>query len=138
MGKIDVTLKLVSSTLSSDEALNLTVRDTLTTTGNYQGISSKDIGTVGINNIIQPNVDGQTYYVYIKHTGVNSSGVAVTTTLNINKTTAADAADITMGKLAPGEFVLLPSGGSSGTTSGVQLESSSGSIVAEYAYWTRG
>lgn len=130
MAKIDVTLKLVSSTLSSDESLNLTVRNTVTTAGNYQGISSKDIGTVGANNIIQPNLDGQTYFVYIKHTGVNNAGAAVTTTINIENTD-----DVVMGKLAPGEFVLLPSGGAS---KGVQLQSSSGSIIAEYAYWTRG
>jgi hypothetical protein len=129
MATIDITLKLVSSTISSDEALNLTVRETLTTSGNHQGLSSKDIGTVGGNNIIQPNLDGQTYFVYIKHTGVDAAGATVTTTLNIENTD-----DVVMGKLAPGEFVLLPSGGAS---KGVQLQSSSGSIIAEYAYWTR-
>ena len=46
------------------------------------------VTTVGANNIIQPATDGQTYYVYVKHTGVDASGSAVTTTLNIELITS--------------------------------------------------
>ena len=110
MATLTPTLTLVSTDLTAD-SLSLSVTDSLTVTSPYLGISRATVSATGANNIIQPQTDGQTYYMYIKHTGTS------------------------VGKLAAGEFAFFPSGGHS---LGVQLQASSGTIVAEYAYFTKG
>ena len=104
--------------------------DSLSVTAPHIGLAKTSVSTTGANNIIQPATDGQTYYMYIKHTGTSDGSAAVTTTLNIELT-----GDVVFGKLAAGEFAFFPSGGHS---LGVQLQASSGTIVAEYAYFTKG
>ena len=129
MATLTPTLTLVSTDATTD-SLSLSVTDALTVTAPHVGPSKKSITTTGANNIIQPATDGQTYYVYVKHTGVDASGAAVTSTLNVEL-----AGDVVFGKLAAGEFCFLPVGGHS---LGVQLQASASTIVAEYAYFTRG
>ena len=104
--------------------------DILTTTNPSIPIARTSVTNVGANNIIQPATDGQTYYVYVKHTGVDASNAAVTTTLGVELT-----GDVAVGKLAAGEFCFLPVGGHS---LGVQLQASASTIIAEYAYFTKG
>ena len=130
MATITPTLTITSTDASSDETLSLSVTDSLTTGQVFKGISRAIVSTTGANNIIQPATDGQTYYVYVKHTGTSDGSTAVTTTLNVELT-----GDVVFGKLAAGEFCFVPVGGHS---LGVQLQSSSGNIVAEYAYWVKG
>ena len=129
MATLTPTLTLESTDLTAD-SLSLSVTDSLTVTSPYLGISRATVSTTGANNIIQPQTDGQTYYMYIKHTGTSDGSTAVTTTLNIELT-----GDGVFGKFAAGEFAFFPSGGHS---LGVQLQASSGTIVAEYAYFTKG
>ena len=128
MATLTPTLSLVSTDATNDE-LNFSVTDDLTVVAPYTGVAKASVSTTGANNIIQPATDGQTYYVYVKHTGVDASGSTVTTTLNIELT-----GDVVIGKLAAGEFMWMPVGGHS---LGVQLQASSGTIVAEYAYFTK-
>ena len=130
MATITPTLTITSPDASADETLSLSVTDSLTTGQVFKGISRAIVSTTGANNIIQPATDGQTYYVYVKHTGTSDGSTAVTTTLNVELT-----GDVVFGKLAAGEFCFVPVGGHS---LGVQLQSSSGNIVAEYAYWVKG
>jgi|TARA_R100000808_G_C2023247_1_gene70462 hypothetical protein len=130
MATITPTLTITSTDASADETLSLSVTDSLTTGQVFKGISRAIVSTTGANNIIQPATDGQTYYVYVKHTGTSDGSTAVTTTLNVELT-----GDVVFGKLAAGEFCFVPVGGHS---LGVQLQSSSGNIVAEYAYWVKG
>ena len=129
MATLTPTLSLVSTDATNDE-LDLSVTGTLTVVAPYTGIAKASVTTTGANNIIQPATDGQTYYVYVKHTGVDAGGATVTTTLNVELT-----GDVVIGKLAAGEFMFMPVGGHS---LGVQLDSSGGTIVAEYAYFTKG
>lgn len=129
MATLNATLTLASTDLSSD-TLNFTVTDALTTGQDFRALSRTTVSNTGANNIIQPSTDGQTYYLYVKHTGTSDGSTAVTTTLNIELT-----GDVVFGKLAAGEFCFIPVGGHS---LGVQLEASSGSIVAEYAYFVKG
>jgi hypothetical protein len=129
MATLTPTLTLTSTDASSDD-LALSVTDSLEITSPSVGLSKISVDTTGANNIIQPNTDGQTYYVFVRHTGVDASGSTVTTTLNIEKT-----GDVIFGKLAAEEWAWFPCGGAS---HGIQLQSSSGTIVAEYAYWTKG
>ncbi len=129
MATLTPTLTLTSSDVTSD-ALALTVTDTLTTGQYVTGISRVTVDATGANNIIQPRTDGQTYYLYVKHTGTSDGSTAVTTTLNVELT-----GDVVIGKLAAGEFMWMPVGGHS---LGVQLQASSSTIVAEYAYFVKG
>ena len=129
MATLNATLTLASSDVTSD-TLNMTVTNALTTGQYAAGISRTTVTTTGANNIIQPRTDGQTYYLYVKHTGTSDGSTAVTTTLNVELT-----GDVVVGKLAASEFCFIPIGGHS---LGVQLQSSSGSIVAEYAYFVKG
>ena len=128
MATLTPTLTLTSTDATTDQ-LSFSVTDSLSVTAPHIGLAKIAVTTVGANNIIQPATDGQTYYVYVKHTGVDSTGSAVTTTLNIELT-----GDVIIGKLAAGEFMFMPVGGHS---LGVQLQASSGTIVAEYAYYTK-
>ena len=128
MATLTPTLTLTSTDATTDQ-LSFSVTDSLSVTAPHIGLAKIAVTTVGANNIIQPATDGQTYYVYVHHTGVDASGSAVTTTLNIELT-----GDVVIGKLAAGEFMFMPVGGHS---LGVQLQASSGTIVAEYAYFTK-
>ena len=130
MAKLTPTLTLTSSDATSDTGFTFTVTDELTLGQDFKGLSRKAITNVGANNIIQPTTDGQTYYLYVKHTGTSDGSTAVTTTLGIELT-----GDTAFGKLAAGEFCFIPIGGHS---LGVQLEASSGTIVAEFAYFVKG
>ena len=130
MATLTPSLTLTSSDATSDTGFTFTVTDTLTLGQDFKGLSRKAITNVGANNIIQPTTDGQTYYLYVKHTGTSDGSTAVTTTLGIELT-----GDTVFGKLAAGEFCFIPIGGHS---LGVQLEASSGTIVAEFAYFVKG
>ena len=127
MATLTPTLTLTSADATTDQ-LSFSVTDSLSVTAPHIGLAKISVSTTGANNIIQPATDGQTYYVYVKHTGVDASGSDVTTTCNIELT-----GDVVIGKLAAGEFMFMPVGGHS---LGVQLQASSGTIVAEYAYFT--
>ena len=128
MATVTAALTLTSTTATSDD-LKLSVSSPLTTTNPVVTSAKTSVDATGANNIIQPRTDGQTYYVYVKHTGVDASGSTVTTTLNVELT-----GDTVFGKLAANEFMFVPVGGHS---LGVQLQASSGTIVAEYAYFTK-
>ena len=128
MATLTTKLKLTSKEDTKDK-ISYSVTDTLSVTEPHIGLAKLAVTTTGANNIIQPATDGQTYYVYVKHTGVDSSGSVVTTTLKLALT-----GDVVIGKLAAGEFMFMPVGGHS---LGVQLQASSGTIVAEYAYFTK-
>ena len=128
MATLTPTLTLTSTDATSDQ-LAFSVTDSLSVTAPHIGLAKISVSTTGANNIIQPATDGQTYYVYVRHTGVDASGSDVTTTCNIELT-----GDVIIGKLAAGEFMFMPVGGQ---YLGVQLQASSGTIVAEYAYFTK-
>ena len=128
MATLTPTLTLTSTDATTDQ-LSFSVTDTLSVTAPHVGLAKLAVTTTGANNIIQPATDGQTYYVYVKHTGVDASGSVVTTTLNVELT-----GDVVVGKLSAGEFMFMPFGAHS---LGVQLQASGGTIVAEYAYFTK-
>jgi|TARA_R110000823_G_scaffold66881_3_gene156215 hypothetical protein len=128
MATLTPTLTLTSTDATTDQ-LSFSVTDTLSVTAPHIGLAKLAVTTTGANNIIQPATDGQTYYVYVKHTGVDASGSVVTTTLNVELT-----GDVVVGKLSAGEFMFMPFGAHS---LGVQLQASGGTIVAEYAYFTK-
>jgi len=129
MGTLTATLTLNDTTTFSD-VLNFSLSRDLTTTATSQGLTTIGVTTTGANNIIQSATDGQTRYVFVKHTGTTDGSTGTTETVNVELT-----GDTIFGKLAANEFCFLPVGGHS---AGVQLQSSSGTVQCEYAFFTKG
>ena len=127
MATLTPTIKLESTDATSD-SLSFTVNPSVNVTDPSVGLSKLAITTTGGSNIILPSGTA-TRYLYVKHTGKDASDASVTSTL-----TAETEDGKPFGHLKAGEWMFLPVGG--GTVK-VQLEASAGTIIAEYAYWTR-
>ena len=119
-----------STGVSEDATLALSVTNTLTVTDPSIGISRIECTVTGANQIILPSVDA-TRYVYIKNTGLDGSDVATTATVKVETADGARVID-----LAAEEFCFLPHHAEGAGI--LQLEASSGTVIAEYAYWTKG
>ena len=129
MATLTPTLPLESTDATSD-TLSFSITDTLTVTDPQIGLSKIAATTTGANQIILPSVDA-VRYVYIKHTAVDAGGSATSQILQVE--TADDTYPISLGA---GEFMFAPIHDGNATL--IQLEAASGTIVAEYAYWTKG
>ena len=132
MATLTPTLTLVSASGDSatGEALSLSVTDTLTIVSPSIGLSKVTATTTGANQIIVPDVDA-TRYFYCYNTGKDSGGSTITTDLKVEETD-----ENWFSRLGPGEFLWVPLNADGGHK--IQLESTGGTIVAEYAYWTKG
>ena len=128
MATLTPTLTLTSTDATTDQ-LAFSVTDSLSVTSPTVGLSKVTVTTTGANTIIVPNVDA-TRYFYLKHTGVDSSGSTVTTDIKVE-----EGDENWFSRLAPGEFLWVPLNADSGHL--IQLETTGGTIVAEYAYWTK-
>ena len=71
-----------------------------------------------------------TRYVYIKNTGLDASDDTTTATVKVETADGARVID-----LAADEFCFLPHHAEAAGI--LQLEASAGTVVAEYAYWTK-
>ena len=129
MATLSATLSLASTDVSSD-ALSLTAAVDLTVTDPFVGVSKIAATTTGNETIVLAS-HSSIRYLYIKHTGVDASDSAVTTTLEVEIENSKSFAE-----LGPGEFLFVPVGQNDGSVL-VQLEASGGTIVAEYAYFTK-
>ena len=128
MATLTPTLTLTSTDATTDQ-LSFSVTDSLSVTAPIVGLSKITVTTTGANNIIVPNLDA-TRYFYLKHTGVDSSGSTVTTDIKVE-----EGDENWFSRLAPGEFLWVPLNADGGHL--IQLETTGGTIVAEYAYWTK-
>ena len=129
MATLTPTLTLTSTDATTDQ-LSFSVTDSLSVTSPFVGLSKVVVTTAGASTIIVPNLDA-TRYFYLKHTGVDSSGSTVTTDIKVE-----EADENWFSRLAPGEFLWVPLNADGGHL--IQLETTGGTIVAEYAYWTKG
>ena len=127
MGTLKATLILKDSTTFSNE-LNFSVTDSLTVTAPAQSLSTAIVTTTGANNIIVAAADAKVY-TFIRHTGTTDGSTGTSQLLKVETT-----GDVQFGSLKAGEWMFLPH--YSGGSTGVQLESASGNIQVEYAYWT--
>ena len=127
MATLNVNLTLTSTDISNNEALNLDVSDELSVTDPFIGLAQVAATTTGGDSIILA-ASSNVKYIYIKHTGVDAGGSAVTSTLKVE---SADGTHIQ--ELHQDEFMFAPIKASQL----IQLESSSGTIVAEYAFFTK-
>ena len=128
MATLTPTLTLTSTDATTDQ-LAFSVTDSLSVTSPTVGLSKVTVTTAGASTIIVPNLDA-TRYFYLKHTGVDSNGAAVTTDIKVE-----EGDDNWFSRLAPGEFLWVPLNADGGHL--IQLETTGGTIVAEYAYWTK-
>ena len=129
MATLTAKLTLSSSTATSD-SLNVTVTDTLTVTHPHVGLSKVSVTTTGANTIVIPSLDARRYF-YLKNTGVDTSGAAITTDIKVE-----EGDENWFSRLGPGEFLWVPLNRDGVQI--IQLETTGGTIVAEYAYWTKG
>ena len=128
------TLTLVSTSgstgVSEDASLALSVTDELTVTDPMIGVSRVACTVTGNETIILPDLD-TTRYVYIKNTGLDASDEATTATVKVEI-----ANNTRIINLAADEFCFFPH---KAENSGlIQLEASANTVIAEYAYWTKG
>jgi hypothetical protein len=128
MATLTPTLTLVSTDLSSNE-LNFSVTDSLTVTDPFIGMSNVTVTTTGADTIIVPSADARRFF-FLRHTGVDGSGSTVTTDIKVE-----EGDENWFARVGPGEWMFLPLNCDGAQI--IQLETTGGTIVAEYAYWTR-
>ena len=129
MATLTTKLTLTSSNATSD-TLNVTVSDNLSVKQPLVGLSRIVAGTAGGGCIIIA-ADNPVTYLYVKHTGTTDGTTASTANVDIE-----DTANNGLARLAPGEFAWFPAN-NGGTSTGIQLQTTTGSVLMEYAYWTK-
>ena len=145
MATLTPTLTLASTDIFADQPLSLTVTDSLTVQAPMSDISrmnsDDDIGNGA--GVIIDELDTNTYYIYVKHTGILASdGVtAANAAADYLIVTNADG-DTDFVRLYPGEFCffpLAPSDGSDGgiEAGGLKIEAASAEVQVNYGYWKR-
>ena len=124
------TLTISDSTTFSD-VINFSVTDSLTTTAPAQSLSMEIVTTTGGNHIIIPAATAVAYF-FVRHTGTTDGSTRTAQLLDLENTDNEAFA-----RLGAGEWLFMPFC-HAGASVGVQLQSASGNIQTEYAYWTKG
>ena len=130
MATLKPTLSL-SSTDASSDAISFSVTDSLTTGNPSKGISRINVDNTGANNIIIANNPGKIVYLYVKHTGTTDGSTATTTVVDVE-----DTNNEAFARLNAGEFIFLPYRNPTRDT-GVQLQTGSGTVQMEYAFFSK-
>ena len=128
MATLTPTLTLTSSDAFSDE-LSFSVTDSLSVTSPSQSLSTVTATTTGADTVIIPNLDARRFF-FLRHTGVDSGGSTVITDLKVE-----EGDENWFARIGPGEWMWVPLNADGAHK--IQLETTGGTIVAEYAYWTR-
>ena len=124
------TLTLNDTTAFSD-VINFSVTDSLTTAAPAQALSLETVTTTGGNHIIIA-AGTAVAYLFVRHTGTTDGSTGTAQLLDLENTDNEAFA-----RLGAGEFLFMPFC-HAGASVGVQLQSASGNIQVEYAYWTKG
>lgn len=147
MATLTPTLTLASNDVFAGQPLNLSVTDTLTVSAPMTDISRMNTND-NIGNgagIIIPDLQTDTYYVYIKHTGILASDGLTAANAGDDYVTLSNAdgeAGSEIIRLYPGEFTffpLAPSDGSDGGTEvgGLKVTAGSAAVQINYGFWKR-
>ena len=128
MPTLTPTLTLTSTDATSDE-LSFSVTDRLSVTSPSQSLTLVTATTTGADTVIIPNLDARRFF-FLRHTGVDSGGSTVTTDLKVE-----EGDENWFARVGPGEWMFVPLNADGAHK--IQLETTGGTIVAEYAYWTR-
>ena len=147
MATLTPTLTLSSSDVFVDQPLSLSVSDSLTVEAPMTDISRMNTDD-NIGNgagIIVADLIQDTYFVYVKHTGILASDGTSKANATADYVTLSNAdgeAGSDIIRLYPGEFAffpLAPSDGSDGGTEagGLKVTAGSAAVQINYAYWKR-
>ena len=128
MATLTPTLTLVSTDAITDEALGLSVTDTLTIGAPSTGMSKVALAVAGGSDATLVASSANNKYVYVKHTGVQSDGTTATTNEVVIDFGTTDSI-----RLNTGEFAWFPAKASTAITA---ISNSTETIIIEYAYWT--
>jgi len=147
MATLTPTLTLSSTDIFADQPLALTVTDSLTVSAPMTDISRMNTDdNIGHGaGVIIEDLLTDTYYVYVKHTGILSSDGTTTANATADYITFSNAdgeAGSEMIRLYPGEFAffpLAPSDGTDGGTEvgGLKVTAASAAVQINYAYYKR-
>jgi len=113
-------LVLTSSDATTDNT-SISVTDSLTVEPPIVGCSKAIVSTSAATTLVASGIT-DTNYVYIRHAGDGTTSLTVSNDAGNN-----------IAHLAVGEFMWLPVKGSIG----IEVLSSGGTTVTEYAYWTK-
>ena len=117
------TLTIKDTTTFSDE-VNFSVTDSLSVTTPSSSLTTVSVAGAGTAVLYDDSGSAGTAFVYIKNTNTsNSYSVDIQT----------DNGNNTYGTLDNGEFAFIPID----TNEGVQVLGVGGTVVVEYAYWTK-
>ena len=130
MATLTPTLTLTSTDVTTDQ-LSFSVTDSLTTTAPARSLSMEIVTTTGGNHIIIPAATAVAY-LFVRHTGTTDGSTGTAQLLDLENTDNEAFA-----RLGAGEWLFMPFN-HAGASVGVQLQSASGNIHTEYAYWTKG
>ena len=128
MATLTPTLTLTDSTSYSD-VLSFSVTDSLTVESPSQSLTLVTVTTTGANTVIVPSADARRF-LFLRHTCVDSGGSTVTTDIKVE-----EGDENWFARVGPGEWMFVPLNADGAQV--IQLETTGGTIVAEYAYWTR-
>jgi len=126
------TLILKDSTTFSDE-VSFSVTDSLTVTAPAQSLSTAIVTTTGGNHTIITAATG-IRYLFVRHTGLTGADATTASTARLD---VEDEDNNTLVGISAGEFAFFPCSVAEASKA-IQLQSSSGNIKVEYAYWTKG
>ena len=147
MATLTPTLTLASTDIFADQPLSLSVTDSLTVEAPMTDISRMNTDD-NIGNgagVIIDELDTNTYFLYIKHTGILSSDGTTAANATADYVLIgngdADAASQLI-KLYPGEFcfmTLAPADGSDGgvEVGGIKVAAGSAEVQLNYGFWKR-
>jgi len=147
MATLTPTLTLSSSDVFADQPLALSVTDSLTVQAPMTDISRMNTDD-NIGNgagVIVADLITDTYYVYVKHTGILASDGTTAANASADYVTLSNAdgeAGSDIIRLYPGEFTFFPlapsDGGDGGTEAGgLKVTAGSAAVQINYAYWKR-
>ena len=129
MATLTPTLKLISAAgQATSDALSFSLTKALSVAAPSVGLSKITATTTATDSIILPSLDARRY-LFAHHTGVDSSGSDVTSEVYIESELGR------IGKLDVDEFLFMPL--DSNGVNKIQLKATTGTIVVEYAYWTK-
>ena len=109
--------------------LSIQVTDSLSLKAPSRGPGNVICTTAGGSTIIVP-ASTDNVYLYIRHTGTTDGSSSGTAQVDVENTDNEAFA-----RLKAGEFLFMPFS-HAGASVGVQLQSTSGNIMMEYAFWT--
>ena len=126
------TLTINDATTFSD-TINFSTTKDLTVTAPAQSLSTEIVTTTGANHTIITAATG-IRYLFVRHTGLTGADATTASTARLD---VEDEDNNTLVGISAGEFTFFPCSVAAGSKA-IQLQSSSGNIKVEYAYWTKG